>query len=179
MRTMKKEMSAFRIHHDHVIYHKEQMRDLLAHLSRDEIVIKADFVQNIVHSRGRETSQAYYGKRQTQFLSFVVWYYTFENGEWTKHKLYIDYLSAYLKHNSLYFQKCVHHLLEYLADIGVVFNKVCFIKLDPTSLAYVTSQVWFDTDGGKAHFKSRFSFFFASTLHTIYGMFCIPSILTS
>jgi hypothetical protein len=33
MRTMKKEMSAFRIHHDHVIYHKEQMQDLLAHLS--------------------------------------------------------------------------------------------------------------------------------------------------
>jgi hypothetical protein len=52
MRTMKKEMSAFRIHHDHVIYYKEQMQDLLAHLSQDEIVIKADFIQNIVHSRG-------------------------------------------------------------------------------------------------------------------------------
>jgi hypothetical protein len=81
MRTMKKEILAFQIHHDHVIYHKEQMQDLMTHFPQDEIIIKADFIQNIVHSRRRETSQAYYKKCQMQFLSFVVWYYMFENGE--------------------------------------------------------------------------------------------------
>jgi hypothetical protein len=132
-----------------------------------------------VYSRGQETSQTYYEKYQTQFLSFVTWYYTFENSEWTKYKLYINYLSAYLKHNSLYFHKYIHHLLEYLADLEIVFNKTCIIKLDSTFFTYGISKMWFDINSDKAHFKSQFLFLFTSTLHTIYGMFCILSILTS
>lgn len=49
IKTIQKEMNAFQVHHNHVIYHKDQMHDLLANLPTDEIVIKADFIQNIIH----------------------------------------------------------------------------------------------------------------------------------
>lgn len=125
MATMQKEMSTFAAHSQHVTYAKEQSRSLLENLPHDEIVIKADFIQNIVHDRGRETSQSYYGKRQTQFLCFVVWYYSFSAGVPTLTKEYFDYLSSYLKHNSLFFQKCLLHLLVFLeTTIGVHFRKV-------------------------------------------------------
>ena len=66
----------------------------MENLPRNQVLIKADFIQNIAHSRGRETSQAYYGKRQTQFLCFVVWYWVCRNGVWEKHKQYYDFLSS-------------------------------------------------------------------------------------
>jgi hypothetical protein len=173
MQTMVKEMETFAEHTEHVIYHKRQMRDLLANFSQTDVIIKCDFIQNIVHSRGRETSQSFYSKRQTQFLSFVIWCYVSVNGVMKKKKLYVDYLSSYLKHNSLYFQKCLTHLLTYLRDdIGVEFRKVdTFVTFDPTphNTKHFT-QVWLDTDGGKAHFKCRFSFFFASTLPNEFGI---------
>lgn len=35
-------------------------------------------------------------------------------------------------------------------------------------------QVWFDTDGGRQHFKFRISFYFASTLPAILGnLMCV------
>jgi len=126
MKTMRKEMRTLRKHHKLVLNHKKHLRHLLENFKQDEVVIKCDFIQNIVHLRGRETSQSYYGKRQTQLLSFVVWYYVEENGVKVKKKRYIDYLSSYLKHNSLYFQKCATHLLTYLRDeLNVDFRKVC------------------------------------------------------
>lgn len=126
MKTVKKEMSSFVSHDNHVNYHKKQMEILLENLSYGEIVIKCDFIQNIVHSRGRETSSSYYGKRQTQLLSCVIWYIQrHPNGTDKKRKIFVDYLSSYLKHNSLYFQKCLVHLLTYLRDnLKVYFDKV-------------------------------------------------------
>lgn len=126
MKTMKKEMGAFAAHTKHVIYHKEQLMRLHDNFPHDSIIVKCDFIQNILHGRGRETSQAYFNKRQSQFLSFVVWYWKETTpGTWEKHKLYLDYLSSYLAHNSLYFQKCLRHLLEHLRDeVGINFRKV-------------------------------------------------------
>lgn len=125
MNTMASEMEMFVSHSDHVIYHKRQMRTLLERFSHTDLVIKCDFIQNIVHSRGRETSQSFYSKHQTQFLSFVVWFYNPVDGEMTKQKMYVDYLSSYLKHNSMFFQKCFAHLISYLRDqLGIEFNKV-------------------------------------------------------
>lgn len=116
------EMKFFVRHNRHNEHHKAQMWQLQENLPDRAVIIKADFIQNIVHSRGQETSQSFYGKRQTQFLCFTVWYKV--GG--TTHKKYVDYLSSYLSHNSMYFQKCVYHLLSYLRDdIGVEFDRVC------------------------------------------------------
>lgn len=124
--TLKKEMSSFAKHSEHVQYSKEQMQNLQDQFGQTEVIIKADFIQNIVHHRGQETSQSYYGKRQTQFLCFVVWFHVIINGTLTKKKLFFDYLSSYLKHNSLYFQKCLTHLLLHLqVNLGIEFSKVC------------------------------------------------------
>lgn len=126
LETMQKEMEFFVEHDRHNIYHKDQMDQLLENFHENTIIIKADFIQNIVHGRGQETSQSYYGKRQTQFLCFVVWYKTRDDdGNVKLNKLYVDYLSSYLKHNSLYFQKCVLHLLNYLRqDMELDFSRV-------------------------------------------------------
>lgn len=130
MATMKQEMEFFVAHHHHVTHHKEQTRILLRDFGNDEVVIKADFIQNIVHMRGVETQQAYFGKRQTQFLCFVVWYRCKVDGTdiWECKKQYFDYLSSYLAHNSLYFQKCCYHLLIYIREeLGVNVRRVCKI----------------------------------------------------
>ena len=105
---------------------KDHVRHLHQNLPEDAIALKCDFIQNIVHSRGRETAQSYYGKRQSQFLSFVAWCYTEElDGRLSLQKLNFDYLSSFLKHNSLFFQKCLLHLLVHLRDsLGVEFRKV-------------------------------------------------------
>lgn len=125
MTTFKKEMKKFNDHDQHVIHHREQKQALFDSCSTDDIIIQTDFIQNIAHYRGRETSQSYYGKRQTQFLSFVIWYFVLLDGVYQKQKLHVDYLSSYLKHNSLYFQKSLIHLLTYLRDdIGIDFKKV-------------------------------------------------------
>lgn len=125
MRRFKREMKKFNEHDKHVQHHRDQKQILFDTCKSDEVIIQTDFIQNICHSRGRETSQSYYGKRQTQFLSFVIWYWVLIDGVFEKQKLHVDYLSSYLKHNSLYFQKCLVHLLTYLRDeIGVEFRKV-------------------------------------------------------
>lgn len=126
MKSMVKEMQVLEHHDDHVVYHKSQLRHLMDNFAHDEIIIKLDYIQSIVHSRGRDTSQNYYNKRQSQFLSTVIWYKTKEDGEWVTNKLHVDYISSYLKHNSLYLQKCLVHLLAYIRDeLGVRYNKVC------------------------------------------------------
>lgn len=127
MQTMVNEMTCFQAHAQHVHYHKRQMRDLLENFGERELIIKADFIQNIVHDRGRETSQSYYGKRQTQFLSFVVWYRVRVDGELVTRKVYLDYLSSYLKHNSLYFQRCLTHVIQFMQmTLAIDFDKVLF-----------------------------------------------------
>ena len=72
----------------------------------------------------------YYNKRQTQLLTFVVWYHTKESTpDKPEIKIkYYDYLSGYLKHTSLFFQKCFTYLIEFLkTDIPHKIRKVCFV----------------------------------------------------
>ena len=59
-------------------------------------------------------------------LTFAVWYQEKRaDGTVAKRKMYFDYLSSYLKHNSLYFQKCMVHLLKYLKEVlHIPYNKV-------------------------------------------------------
>jgi flagellar biosynthesis regulator FlbT len=56
MLTMVAEMNTFAEHHTHVIHYKTQIRELLATFQHNEIIIKVDFIQNIVHGREREIS---------------------------------------------------------------------------------------------------------------------------
>jgi hypothetical protein len=122
MQSMRAEMTAFWKHAEQVIYQKKQMRELHTNFKPNEIIVKADFIQNISHSHGCETSQSYYGKQQTQFLVFVVWYW---NADGIACKKYLDYLSSYLKHNFLFFQKCFLLVLEFVStELGVDFCKV-------------------------------------------------------
>ena len=103
MQIMREELLGFKVHSTYVEWHKGQMASLLQSVGNSVIIIKSDFIQNLVHSRGCETSQLYYGKRQMQLLTFVVWYTKEKQGESIKHKLYVDYLSSYLIHSSMYF----------------------------------------------------------------------------
>ena len=117
LQLMVDEMSAYMQHDEHNEWHKHQMGILLNNFKLGHVIVKCDFIQNIVHSRGQEVSSAWFGKRQTQFLSFVVWYTKQNaNGSVSKYKSFYDYLSCYLKHNSLFFQKCLIHLLTHLRD---------------------------------------------------------------
>ncbi len=111
-------MKAFKIHDDRVNLIKNKLNYLKKNLPFGEVLIKSDFIQNIVHKRGAEPTTGYYDKRQTQLLTFVVWCHA---EDWIKEKpvielYYFDYLSAYLKHTSLFFQKCFTHLNQYLNE---------------------------------------------------------------
>jgi hypothetical protein len=60
--AMREEMQYFVKHAQQVIFQKRQTQLLLETFHRDEIIVKTDFIQNIVHGCGQETLQSYYGK---------------------------------------------------------------------------------------------------------------------
>lgn len=112
------EMKGFEKHEERVAAVKTKVDWLKRNLPVGHILIKGDFIQNITHSRGVEPPEAYYNKRQTQLLTFVVWHHTAESTpEKPDIKMdYYDYLSGYLRHTSLFFQKCFSHLIQYLKE---------------------------------------------------------------
>lgn len=71
-------------------------------------------------------------------------------------KQYFDFLSDYTIHNSRYFQKSMDVLLVHLKEILAPFR-----------------TVWLLTDGGRHHFKTRISMYYASTIPQVHGMFFI------
>lgn len=132
MKQWKEEMDAFNAHHTKAEKIKKLVNWLKKNLPLKSILIKGDFIQNIVHKRGRESSTAYYNKRQTQLLTFVIWYHDKDSTAAKPNikRLNVNYLSGYLKHTSLFFQKCFAHLIRYLKDIlPCVFDKVCRFSL--------------------------------------------------
>ena len=165
MEGMIEEMREFVTHDNHVVYHKEQLRTLLRDFKSNELVIKADFIQNIVHSRGTETVQSYYGKRQSQFLSFVVWCKGTNSETIGTKKFHVDYVSSYLSHNSLFFQKCVYDLLEYLRDeLGFEFNKV-FSNGAPIENLFMCKYCRYFLIPTEAEHTSSLAFRFSSAQH--------------
>ena len=116
MQKWETEMKAFEEHDGRAKWIKSKVDWLKHNLPRGHVLIKGDFIQNIVHTRGQETDSAYYNKRQTQLLTFVVWYHAEDSTEENPNIQikYYDYLSGYLKHTSLFFQKCFVHLMKYL-----------------------------------------------------------------
>ena len=105
MKLMHKKMAKHVEHKAHVCWHKQQVSYLLYNLLPDQLMVKADFIQNIVHTCGWETSFFYYSKHQTQLLSCVVWYKKKDkNSVYHLKKNFLDYLSSYITHNSMFFQ---------------------------------------------------------------------------
>ena len=72
---MKTKLDKFQEHSTHVNWSKKQMRKLKHHLPPDGIILKCDFIENLSHIRSVETSQSWFGRRQSQMLSVVVWYW--------------------------------------------------------------------------------------------------------
>ena len=118
MQKWETEMKAFHEHDGRAVWIKSKVDWLKHNLLFGDVLIKGDFIQNISHSWGKEADAAYYNKHQTQFLTFVVWYHTEDSTEESSKiaMQYVDYLSGYLKHTSLFFQKCFLHLVRHLKD---------------------------------------------------------------
>ena len=68
-------------------------------------------------------------------------------------KRYYDFLSDYLVHSSMYFQKSMDILFAELAE----------------ELPYAVKKCFLTTDGAKGHFKSCISFYWATTVKRKYG----------
>jgi hypothetical protein len=139
MENWKQEMEAFEAHEERMIRNKEKVDYLKKNLPQGHVLIKADFIQNYQHSRGRESDSAYYNKRQTQLLTFVVWHHTAESTEENPviKISYYDYLSGYLKHTSLFFQKCFLHLMQVLREeLPYKPKKVCCAPTKFTEISH-------------------------------------------
>ena len=137
MKQWETEVTMWQRHIARVWWIKSKVDWLKANLPIGHILIKGDFIQNIVHSRGAESTTGYYNKRQTQLLTFVVWHHaSTSTADSPVIKCeYFDYLSAYLKHTSLFFQKCFVHLMEHLkSNLPNTFHKVCpkFVHRQPS-----------------------------------------------
>ena len=172
MQFVQTELEQFQVHDELTEWVAQQVRTLKNNLRQKHVFIKGDFIQNIVHRRGAESSSSYYNHRQSQLLVFVIWYHGRAS---TKEKpqikmRYVDYVSGFLKHSSLFFQKCFTHLNTWLTKkIPYPIKRVCTTPF-MHYLFLMSLQIYLCTDGGKAHFKCRFSFYYLSTLQQAFGM---------
>jgi len=94
-------------------------------------------------------SFSHFGKSQSTLLVAVVFYLSDDN---QLIKVYYDFISEYLGHNSTFYSKCLAILLEELKialhfDVKALFNV---------------------TDGG-SHFVSRFAFWSLGEFSSFYG----------
>ena len=132
MKFVNSKVDKFQVHHELSKWVADQVRTLKNTLPQKHVLIKGDFIQNIVHRRGAESSSSYYNHRQTQLLVFVIWYHG--KGS-TKEKplikmRYVDYVSGFLKHSSLFFQKCFTHLNTWLnGKVHYTIKRVCVFFL--------------------------------------------------
>lgn len=69
MKSAKDEMMFFTAHDEAAKQHKLQISHLMENIPLNSIIAKADFIQNIVHDRGTETSQVHF------------FFFTFQNGK--------------------------------------------------------------------------------------------------
>ena len=66
------EMKAFEEHEKRMKQNKEKVDWLKEHLPTENVLIKADFIQNYEYTRGQESDEAYYNKKQIQIFTFMV-----------------------------------------------------------------------------------------------------------
>jgi hypothetical protein len=114
------------------------------------MTITDSFEENYVHEDAYAMSSSHFGKTQTTLLVAVVYYVN--NGEIVK--VYYDFVSEYLGHNSVFYDKSMGILIEELQ----------------ASLHFSIDTVYIVSDGGN-HFVSRFSFWTLGEYSRYYGIF--------
>jgi len=103
-------------------------------------------------------SSSHFGKRQTTLLVAVVFFKetTIVDGEEHSRlvKKYYDFVSEYLGHNNVFYNKCMAILLDQLkTDVPFEFSKLYNV-----------------TDGG-SHFVSRYAFWDLGRTSRLYSKF--------
>ena len=103
--------------------------------------------ENYVHEDSYAMSSSHFGKKQSTLLVAVVFYKeSVEVDGVTKPRLakkYYDFVSEYLGHNNVFYNKCMRMLLDQLKDDDV--------------LPFDFSKLYNVTDGG-SHFASRYAY---------------------
>ncbi len=141
-------------HKLHVEWQKSTIKTLKAQLPMDTVMMRWDFLMNYSHISSIEVGNAFYGRRQTTVLIATIWYHsalsTREQPDIIKK--YHAFVSPYLYHTSVVFQKAFTALLP-LLDLG---NDVCHCILL--------------TDGGMQHFKNRRSMHWGTKVFSTLGL---------
>jgi hypothetical protein len=144
------ELQQFKSHNDHVEWWKVCWPMMKKNLLQDQVIIRWDYIgtknilnlysicftENYVHDKSYAMSFEHFGKKQTTLLIASVFY---KNGDGELQKCYYDFVSEYLGHNNIFYEKCLTILLDELA------HKI------PQKILYNVS------DGGN-HFVSRYAF---------------------
>ncbi len=141
-------------HKEHVQWQKEVIAKLKKQLPSDTVMMRWDFLMNYSHVSSIEVGNAFYGRRQSTVLIATVWHHSVDST--AEHpvilKTYHAFVTPYLSHSSLVFQKAFAALLPQL-DLGDDV-KNCIIL----------------SDGGMQHFKNRISMHWGTTVHSNFGL---------
>jgi hypothetical protein len=86
-------------------------------------------------------ASSHFGKKQTTLLVAVVFYKHSADGELILVKNYYDFVSEYLGHNNVFYNKCMNVLLDELK----------------TKIPFEFTKMYNVTDGG-SHFASRYAY---------------------
>lgn len=149
METWKSVFTDTKDHKLHVAHHKiTVLPTLKTELPRNTILMRWDFLMNYTHISSVEVGNAFYGRRQSSLLIATVWMHTPTevDGETKITKQYHSFVSHYLAHSTIFFQKAFIAILPLL-------------ELDQN-----VENIIIITDGGMQHFKNRRSMFWASKL---------------
>lgn len=128
-------------HKHHTVWQKNVIETLKTNLPLDTFMTRWDFLMNYTHISSIEVGNAFYGRRQSTVLIATIWYHDESSTEQKPviKKLYHAFVSPYLTHSSLFFQKAFSALLPHLP----LSNDAC--------------KCIILTDGGMQHFKNRIS----------------------
>lgn len=137
-------------HKLHVKHQKEVINTLKAKLPWDTLMTRWDFLMNYTHVSSIEVGNAFYGRRQSTVLIATVWYHDDSSTPQKPiiSKTYHAFVSPYLAHSSLVFQKAFSALLPHIPMHNNVTK--CIIL----------------TDGGAQHFKNRMSLHWATKAYS-------------
>ncbi len=109
------------------------------------------WIENYVHEESYAVSSSHYGKKQSTLLVATVHYIDNKNSYTTR---YFDFVSSYLSHNHIFYEKCYQLLMTELIEL--ISRKI-------TRIINVT-------DGGN-HFVSKYAFWILANLSNTKSIF--------
>ena len=113
-------------------------------------------IENYVHEDSYAMSSSHFGKKQSSLLIAVLFYRDEDN---ILKKFYYDFVSEYLGHNSVFYEKCMSILYEEIKQ----------------TMEFEITAIYNVTDGG-SHFVSRFAFWSVGKFAKHYGTFICDKI---